>query len=252
MLIHKRLSKPWIYTPVSSHNEDLWWSYPGSAGDIFWGKKTFGRYQRKRPLFHGLSVYVFSYSPLHSSDFFYVQLKWGRCLYVGTPCFNVGYDGDPSTHTWWQWRGIFHGIRNVPEENVLTVPLGWAFEVKDGIASPTKGHWKFPALGPSVPQGTICSQWATTQERVFIQTSRLKAWQDLQESNMRPLNADYLQYVKRVCVCFLQPPIHHRGKHSKTGPKNRRNCMTHSPATLSCTLNRNPRRSSVRCYSPHS
>lgn len=51
-------------------------------------------------------------------------------------------------------------------------------------------------------------------------------------------------------VCFLQPPIHHRGKHSKTGSKNRRNCVTHSTATLSCMLSTNPRQSSFRCYAP--
>lgn len=60
----------------------------------------------------------------------------------------------------------------------------------------------------------------------------------------------YLQYVKPACVCFLQPPIYHRGKCSKTGSKNRRNCVTHSPATLSCMLSTNPRQSSFRCYAP--
>lgn len=60
----------------------------------------------------------------------------------------------------------------------------------------------------------------------------------------------YLQYVKPACVCFLQPPIYHRGKHSKTGSKNRRNCVTHSTATLSCMLSTNPRQSSFRCYTP--
>lgn len=58
----------------------------------------------------------------------------------------------------------------------------------------------------------------------------------------------YLQYVKCACVCFLQPPIYHWGKHSKTGPKNRRNCVTHSPATLSCMLTRNPRQGSGKYY----
>ena len=60
----------------------------------------------------------------------------------------------------------------------------------------------------------------------------------------------YLQYVKRACVRFLQPPIYHRGKHSKTAPKNRRNCVTHSPAILSCMFTRNLRQNSVRCYTP--
>lgn len=60
----------------------------------------------------------------------------------------------------------------------------------------------------------------------------------------------YLQYVKPACVCFLQPPIYHREKHSKTGSKNRRNCVTHSTATLSCMLSTNPRQSSFRCYAP--
>lgn len=100
----------------------------------------------------------FTYFLLHSSDFFYVQQKGGHCLYVGIPCFSTGYDSDLPSHTQWQQRGIFHGIRKVPEENALTVPLGQVFEVKGGIPSPTKSPWKFPALGPSVPHGTICSQ----------------------------------------------------------------------------------------------
>lgn len=77
-------------------------------------------------------------------------------------------------YTWWQWKGIFHGIRKVPKQNAPTEPLEWACEVKDGIPSPIKSPWKFPALGPSVPQGTICSWWATPQEGVFTKTSRLK------------------------------------------------------------------------------
>lgn len=123
----------------------------GSVRHLSVGKESFGRYQRIRPLFHSLWVYMFYLFPssllwflLCPSERWTPPVHWNSLLQV-------------LTHTWWQWKEISHGMRNMLEENALTVPLGWAFEVKDGIPCPTKapgssqfwGHL-FP-LGPSVP-----------------------------------------------------------------------------------------------------
>lgn len=144
----------------------------GSAGVIFGSKKPFGRYQRKRPLFHGLWVYVFYLFPSLLRISSMSSRKEYSVSVLDHPCFSMVYYHELTTQWRQQWRGLLHGTGNVPEENVLPVPFGRAFEVKDGNPSPTKSHWKFPALGPSVPMGS--SVPATPQESVFIKTSRLK------------------------------------------------------------------------------
>lgn len=58
-----------------------------------------GGTKEKGPYFVVFESICFTYFPLHSSDFFYVQQKGGHCLYVGMPCFGLGYDGDLHTHT---------------------------------------------------------------------------------------------------------------------------------------------------------
>lgn len=118
--------------------------------DITGGEEPFGRHQRIRPLLHSLWVYMFYLFPSSLLRFLLCPSERRTLPANWNPLLQV-----PS-HTCWQWKGIYHGMRTL-EENALTVPLGWAFEVKDGIPSPTKapgssqpwGHL-FP-MGPSVP-----------------------------------------------------------------------------------------------------
>lgn len=87
-------------------------------------------------------------------------------------------------------------------------------------------------------------------ERVYCLLQQTEAWQGLWERNRSPLNADFLYAVCETCMCVFPLTTHiAQGKAFKTRIWNR-SCVTHSPATPSCMLTRNPRQCSVRRYIP--
>lgn len=136
----------------------------GSARHSSVGKEPFGRHQKVRPLLHSLWVYMFYLFP---SSLLRSFRKLDTACALEPPASR--------THSHLM---VMKGDFSWDEKQARGECSHWAFRMglwgKGWDPISHKSSWKFPALRPSVPHGTICSQWATPQESVFIKTSRLK------------------------------------------------------------------------------
>lgn len=138
----------------------------GSARHLSVGQELLGRHQKIRPLLHSLWVYMFYVFP--SSLFRFFSMSFGKL----DTAWSLGPPAS-STHSHlmvmkdFSWDEKHAG----GECSQCAFRMGLWGKGWDPISH--KSSWKFPALRPSVSHGTICSQWATPQESVFIKTSRL-------------------------------------------------------------------------------